>query len=101
MLWLYGVLASVNSILSGAIMYVEEPCAIWCMYLLQQVHSIPPDVFSCLSLFEIIEIQQLKAYRVRNGLECSPAAGASSTLSAVKDRCVSELVSANRKFIVT
>ena len=64
----------------------------------------PPDVVSCLSLFEIIEIieiQQLKANRVRNGLECSPAAGASSRLSAVKDRCVSELVSANSKFIVT
>ena len=61
----------------------------------------PPDVVSCLSLFEIIEIQQLKANRVRNGLEYSPAAGASSRLSAVKDPCVSELVSANSKFIVT
>ena len=83
-------------------MHVEEPCAIWCVYLLQQVNSTPPpDVVSCLSLFEIIKIQQLKANRVRNGLECSPAAGASSRLSAVKDRCVSELVSANSKFIVT
>ena len=100
-LWLYGVLTSVTSILSDAIMHVEQPCAIWCVYLLQQVHSTPPDVVSCLSLFEIIEIQQLKANRVRNGLECSPAAGASSRLSAVKDRCVSELVSANSKFIVT
>ena len=101
MLWLYGVLTSVTSTLSGAIIHVEEPCAIWCVYLLQRVHSTQPDVVSCLSLFEIIEIQQLKANRVRNGLECSPAAGASSTLSAVKDRCVSELVSTNRKFIVT
>ena len=58
-------------------------------------------VVSCLNFFEIVDIQQWKANRVRNGLECSLAAGASSTVSAMKDRCVSELVSVNSKFIVT
>ena len=100
-LWLYGVLTSVTSFLSDAIMHVEESCAIWCVYLLQRVHPTQPDVISCLSLFEIIKIQQLKANHVRNGLECSTATGASSMVSALKDRCVSELVSANSKFIVT
>ena len=42
--------------LSGAIMHIEESCAIWCVYLLQQVHPTHPDVVSCLSLFEIIDI---------------------------------------------
>ena len=84
MLWLYGVLTSVNSILRNAIMHAEEPCAIWCVCLLQQVNlAPPPDAVSCLSLFEIIEILQLKANRVQNGLECSPIAGASSTVSAM------------------
>ena len=55
-LWLYGVLTSVTSILSDTIMDVEEPCTIWCVYLLQQVHPTHPDVVSCLSLFEIIDI---------------------------------------------
>ena len=58
-------------------------------------------VVSCLIFFEIVDIQQLKANRVRNGLECGPAAGASSMVSAVKDRQVSELVSTNSKCIVT
>ena len=58
-------------------------------------------VVSCLSFFEIVEIQQWIANRVRNDLECGPAAGASSVVSAVKDRQVSELVSANSKCIVT
>ena len=85
-------------------MHIEEPCAIWCMYLLQHVHPTHPDGVVCCLLphfFEIIDIQQLKASRVRNGLECGPAAGASSMVSAVKDRQVSELVSTNSKCIVT
>ena len=58
-------------------------------------------VVSCLNFFEIVDIQQLKASRVRNGLECGPAAGSSSMVSVVKDRQVSELISANSKCIVT
>ena len=103
-LWLYGVLTSVTSILSDAIMHVEEPCAIWCVYLLQQVHPTHPGGVVCRLLphfFKIVEIQQLKANRVRNGLECGPATGASSTVSAVKDHRASELVYANSKCIVT
>ena len=85
-------------------MHVEEPCAIWCLYLLQQVHSTQPGSVVCRLLphfFEIVDIQQWKANRVRNGLELGPAAGASSTVSAVKDHQVSELVSTNSKCIVT
>ena len=48
--------------------------------------SSPASVF-----FEIVETRQLRANRVQNGLECGPAAGASSLVSAVKDRQVSEL----------
>ena len=33
--------------LSGAIMHVEEPCAIWRLYLLQQVHSTQPGGVVC------------------------------------------------------
>ena len=90
--------------LSDAIMHIEESCAIWCVYLPQQVHPTHPDSVVCRLLphfFEIVNIQQLKASRVRNGLECGPAAGASSMVSAVKDRQVSELVSTNSKCIVT
>ena len=104
MLWLYGVLTSVNSILRNAIMHAEEPCAISCVCLLQQVHSTHSDGVVCRLLphfFEIVDIQQLKASRVRNCLECGPAAGASSMVSAVKDCQVSELVSTNSKCIVT
>ena len=71
------------------------------MYLLQQVHPTHPDVVSCLSLFEIIVILQLKVNCVRNSLDCSPTAGASSTVSAMKDRCISQLLFADSKFIVT
>ena len=90
--------------LSGAIMHIEEFCAIWCMYLLQHVHPTHPDGVVCRLLphfFEIVDIQQLKASRVRNCLECGPAAGASSMVSALKDRQVSELVSTIIKCIVT
>ena len=58
-------------------------------------------VVSCLIFSEIVDIQQLIVNRVRNGLECGPAAGASSMVSVVKDHQVSELVSANNKCIVT
>ena len=58
-------------------------------------------VVSCLNFFKIVDIQQWKANRVRNGLKLGPAAGASSMVSAVKDYQVSELVSANSKLIVT
>ena len=90
--------------LSGAIMHVEEPCAIWRLYLLQQVHSTQPGGVVCRLLsqfFKIVDIQQLKANRVQNGLEFGPATGASSMVSAAKDHQVSELVSANSKLIVT
>ena len=55
-----GVLASVTSTLSGAMVHVEEPCAIWGLYLLQQVHSTQPGgvVYRLLPyFFEIVDIQ--------------------------------------------
>ena len=45
--------------LSDAIMHIEESCAIWCVYLLQQVHPTHPDsVVRCLlpHFFEIVDI---------------------------------------------
>ena len=103
-LWLSGVLTSVASILSDAIMHVEEPCAILCLYLLQKVHSTLPGGAVCRLLprfFEIVDIQQFKARCAQIGLEYDPAAGASSAVSPVKDHQVSELVSTNSKCIVT
>ena len=35
------------STFSVAIMHIEEPCAIWCMYLLQHVHPTQPDGVVC------------------------------------------------------
>ena len=87
-----------------AIMHVQESCVVWRLYHRLYVHSTQPDGVMCRLLphfFKIVEIQQWKAKRARNGLECSLAAEASSMVSAVKDRQVSELVSANSKCIVT
>ena len=91
----YGILTSVTSTFSGVIMHVEEPCAMWCLYLLQQVHPTQPGgVVCCLPPRFLQNCQNpvFKANCVQNGLECCPTAGASSMASAVKDRQVSELV---------
>ena len=83
---------------------MKESCVVWRLYHRLYVHSTQPDGVMCRLLphfFKIVEIQQWKAKRARNGLECSPAAEASSMISAVKDCQVSELVSANSKCIVT
>ena len=90
---------------SGTIMHIEASCAIWCLYLPQQVNPTHPDSAVCRLLphffFEIVDIRPLKASCLRNGLECGLAGGASLMVSGVKDRRVSKLVSTNSECIVT